>query len=450
MKSALYLLFLVAVCSVLSVCTSKDSEDASQTSAEDKAVVADKQADVLPGRWREHNFRDKHASLTADQKEAIQKLEAIGYVGGSVEAPSFQGVVILDSARAWHGYNLYVSGHSPQAVLMDMQGRILHRWQYPFEAAFPQHRDREKKPDMDFWRKVYLFDNGDILAVHEGLGILKLDKSSRLMWAKPHPAHHDLQVMANGDIFVLTRVAHMVPSVSERYPILEDFISILDADGNEKSRSSILDIFDNSPDEHSWLRAWEIFWAKESNIQLAYNPKDLFHTNSVEVLDGKIADRAPAFRKGNILLSMCHLDMIAVVDSARQQVVWSLSEAFSLQHDPTITSDGHIMLFDNVWRQGKSRVIVLDPASREIVWQYNGSDEQPFYSQTCGTAKRLPNGNTLITESDNGRAFEVTMEGEIVWEFYNPHRAGDKNQYIATLFEMMRLAPDFPMAWTAE
>lgn len=36
-----------------------------------------------------------------------------------------------------------------------------------------------------------------------------------------------------------------------------------------------------------------------------------------------------------------------------------------------------------------------------------------------GGAQRLENGNTLITESDNGRAFEVTRAGEIVWDYYN-------------------------------
>ena len=34
-------------------------------------------------------------------------------------------------------------------------------------------------------------------------------------------------------------------------------------------------------------------------------------------------------------------------------------------------------------------------------------------------AQRLPNGNTLITESDAGRVFEVTEGGDIVWEFVN-------------------------------
>jgi hypothetical protein len=37
-----------------------------------------------------------------------------------------------------------------------------------------------------------------------------------------------------------------------------------------------------------------------------------------------------------------------------------------------------------------------------------------------GNAQCLPNGNTLITESSFGRFFEVTKEGEIVWEYINP------------------------------
>jgi predicted Rdx family selenoprotein len=32
----------------------------------------------------------------------------------------------------------------------------------------------------------------------------------------------------------------------------------------------------------------------------------------------------------------------------------------------------------------------------------------------------LPNGNTLITESTIGRVFEITKNGTIVWEWFNP------------------------------
>ena len=59
----------------------------------------------------------------------------------------------------------------------------------------------------------------------------------------------------------------------------------------------------------------------------------------------------------------------------------------------------------------------------------------------------FPNGNTLVTESDAGRAFEVTPSGEIVWEFLSPWRAGEAGELVATLFEVVRLPPDFDTSW---
>ena len=38
-----------------------------------------------------------------------------------------------------------------------------------------------------------------------------------------------------------------------------------------------------------------------------------------------------------------------------------------------------------------------------------------------GSARRLPNGHTLICEAMRGRIFQVTPNGEIVWEYVNPH-----------------------------
>ena len=107
------------------------------------------------------------------------------------------------------------------------------------------------------------------------------------------------------------------------------------------------------------------------------------------------------------------------------------------------------MLFDNQGRAGrKSRVIRLDPKrNNRITWQYHGP-QQDLYSKTCGASRRLPNGNILITESDNGRALEIAPNKDMVWEFYNPHRAGEEDELIATLFEVTRFAPDY-FSWLA-
>jgi len=107
----------------------------------------------------------------------------------------------------------------------------------------------------------------------------------------------------------------------------------------------------------------------------------------------------------------------------------------------------NLLLFDNTGAGEISRVIEIEPFSQEIVWEYRGTEENGFFSATLGDCQRLRNGNTLITESEAGRAFEITPDLEIVWEYYNPERAGEHGDFIATLFEMVRLPPGFGVGW---
>jgi Arylsulfotransferase (ASST) len=56
-------------------------------------------------------------------------------------------------------------------------------------------------------------------------------------------------------------------------------------------------------------------------------------------------------------------------------------------------------------------------------WSY--SHPEDFYSSFISGAQRLPNGNTLICQGAQGRVFEVTGAGEIVWEYWNPYGESD-------------------------
>ena len=47
------------------------------------------------------------------------------------------------------------------------------------------------------------------------------------------------------------------------------------------------------------------------------------------------------------------------------------------------------------------------------VWSYTDN----FHTQMQGGAFRLPNGNTLITDCDDAHMFEVTSDGNVVWDF---------------------------------
>ncbi len=113
------------------------------------------------------------------------------------------------------------------------------------------------------------------------------------------------------------------------------------------------------------------------------------------------------------------------------------------QHQPEwvpagLPGAGNVLLFNN----GKERpgqeyssidelVLPFDPARGFLcepgkpfgpdrpVWTY--SDPESFYSFFISGCQRLPNGNTFVCSGKQGRLFEVTAQGRIVWEYWNPH-----------------------------
>ena len=83
-------------------------------------------------------------------------------------------------------------------------------------------------------------------------------------------------------------------------------------------------------------------------------------------------------------------------------------------------------------------MVELDPSRKKIVWEYRSDSPQQFFSVSRGSSQRLPNGNTLITESDKGCVFEVTSGGEMVWEFFNPEiKMEDEKR--AAIYRMTRI-----------
>jgi len=90
--------------------------------------------------------------------------------------------------------------------------------------------------------------------------------------------------------------------------------------------------------------------------------------------------------------------------------------------------------FPNTFRD-YSRIIEFDPITLEPVWEWkhpkqgdmdgNGiitAEERKFMAWHVSNVQRLRNGNTLISEACYGRVFEVTREGEIVWEYFSQFR----------------------------
>lgn len=97
----------------------------------------------------------------------------------------------------------------------------------------------------------------------------------------------------------------------------------------------------------------------------------------------------------------------------------------SHQHAPVPLSNGNILAFDNGnFRPGAhvpfSRIVEINTSDNTLVWNYTDEHVSAFFSPYMGNAQPLPNGNVHITDSTSGRLFEVTREGEVVWEYVIP------------------------------
>ena len=464
MTSLRSFLFLCAAGLVLSACgeESPGSENLAAGARSDSANdgSSGELASSTPDKGKWYASRRPSGS-TAEQLSRMSHLESMGYASGTVEDDERSKVITFhDRARAQDGYNFYVSGHAPAAFLVDMDGQEIHRWSCSVDEAWTAgNAPRER----DFWRRARPLPNGDLLAIFENVGLIKLNKDSGVLWTHVGLAHHDLDLDEQGNIYLLERKAKVVDWIHPERPVLDDVIVVINSEGQVKRRVSLLAAIEKSKHRRSFVRqlrqrvttnlAKEEAFRRDNAEKLAANPEgaarldfvgDIFHTNTLQWLDGSHQSTVPSFARGNLLLCIRNLHRVVVLDLEKERVAWTLNGSWRGQHEPTLLDSGNILLFDNSGPGQRglrktSEVLEVDPTNGELLWNYRADEPGQFHSTIAGSCQRLPNGNTLIVESTRGRAFEVTHQGDLAWEFLSPHRAGDQQELIAFLPDLQRL-----------
>jgi hypothetical protein len=368
-------------------------------------------------------------SAREDSRTEVERraLEGLPYASWTDRgADTVSGVVVHDRQRASPGLNLFASLARTSAILMEMDGAIVHRWS----------RDTGKE-----WGHVELLPNGTLLVLSESpFELVALDWDSSILWQSDEHVHHDLDVSESGDIYVLTAATEQVDFGGGPLPIREQPIAILDAQGRFKRRISMSSVLAHVIDEPS-LREFVATGEKiGERYRLAGDFVDLFHVNTLAIVPRTFSD---TFQKGFVLFAARNLNLIGVIDPERESLVWSWgTDELDWPHQPTLLDNGNLLVFDNGFHRSYSRIVELEPSSGDIVWEYQGDPPSSFSSKIMGGVQGLPNGNVLVTESLRGHAFEITRSGELVWEFFNPDVDADKDKR-ATLYRVQRLPLDY-------
>ena len=388
----------------------------------------------VAGQGLFHKYNQKGDS-NADELFALPYL---AYVEDDPN-PDTRGIAFHEKNLSFDGINLFVSSDKESAKLIDMNGNLIHNW-------------TSKGGLGSKWRYAQLDEDGNLYVFIEGSGLVKMDWDSRVIWMTLYSEnplgtgryHHDFEIVENGDILILGAEGRKVNYNSQEVLIRDDIIVTLDSEGVPKNFISFYDVLGGQIPQKNWEVAMsktesvKIFLRKIRNFIRQKSSEhldqfDIFHSNTVEEIKYDIG----VAKKGDILFCIRNLNLIGILDRETEELVWSWGPGvLDRPHNPTVLANGNILVFDNGVQRGYSRVLEIDPSTAEIVWKFEADPREAFFTQTRGGSQRLPNGNTLITESGRGHVFEVTMGGELVWDFWNPDT--HDNDKRATIFRIDR------------
>jgi hypothetical protein len=345
------------------------------------------------------------------------------------------GVTFHDSKASFNGLNYYCSESSRELRFLDMRGNVLHTVEV---------RGSGFRKSVNQCKLAEIADQESLIMLVENQALVKLGFDSKMKWKTPGRFHHDLDVVDENVIFALLRDpvrTHPAFVTRENEIIHDDVVCRLDGEGKCIESVSMADMVENRPRLLEKARRF-LTSAKERSAGEAH-PRDPFHVNSLEVIRKTIEyPGGPTFNEGDLLFCSRFLDSIGVIDPKAGRVKWHWGlGVVEWPHHASMLPNGNILLFDNGSRRESSRILEMSPANGKIVWQYRAEPPGAFFTRSRGGAQKLPNGNVLITDSEHGRAFEITTEGKTVWEFFNPDLRPDKKAR-ATIYRFMRLSPE--------
>ena len=334
----------------------------------------------------------------------------------SVAKTAKRGVTFYDPLKADNGYTLFSGLYGKDMWLIDMEGRILNRWRLPYIPG--AHGILLPNGNLLFAGQLKSVKELGLPREFSGMGgiLVELDWNGNIVWQAEAPyQNHDFHYSENGHILYLA------------WP----------PDGAipEEIAAKVKGGRSGSELKELGGKIWS-----DSVVEIDRNGRTIWNWVAYEHLDPEIDALDPMAnrtvwpyinavwrcRDENILLSARYTSEILKIEYPSGKIIGRYGKGrISRQHDCRELENGNILLFDNGahrcgYESRYSRIVEIDPETDEIVWEYKADPPYTFYSPQCSGSERLPNANTIICEAWHGRIFEVTIDGELVWEYSSP------------------------------
>ena len=314
------------------------------------------------------------------------------------------GLLTHNAELSWGGFTIFGTLRGNTVRLVNIRGEEVHHWDLPGPLG----------------GLAYLLPGGRLLTsvmipsecpltTARGGRIIEMSWDGEILWEYTDDTqHHDFRRLDDGNTIYIgwralpdefaVRIPGGVPGTEVEGKMYEDYFRIISPEGET---------------------VWE--WSTSS-----LDPEKYPIADGIDRGEFGHANTVCPLPDGNFMISFRNLDTMAVLSRTESRLIWEKrDEKWGRQHDPQPVFDGNRILFfangsyDKPKPQ-RSAVIELDAETGDEVWRWEAGIPWNFYSHVMGNVQRLPNGNTLVCESVNGRIFEVHRESmEIVWDFIN-------------------------------
>lgn len=325
----------------------------------------------------------------------------------------------------------FTDGDSHSVKIVDENGDSIQSWDLDWEELWP---DSTHLPGPILAREqkhlhgIELADNGDIVFNFTELAMLRVNACGDVVWRLAERAHHSVDMDSKGNFWVPGVITHT--EVSPKYPAyepnFEEFTALyVSSDGQVLKNISLNDLL--------------IANGKQGLLNLAsldeFTPivsGDTIHLNDLEVFPDTMPEGI--FKHGDVLVTLRNINTIFVFDPETLKIRYINTGVVQRPHDADFIDGDTISIYDNNNFQTEwfdnisgvrgagdqaSKIVTLSAKTGSIIETFDVGEAGPFFTDLMGNHQRLDNGNLLVAESRAGRLFEVTSDGQLVWEYFN-------------------------------
>ncbi|TNE49231.1 MAG: T9SS type A sorting domain-containing protein [Bacteroidetes bacterium] len=394
------------------------------------------------------------------------------------------GLLSYHPARAFNGYNLIYPHSQPNVYLFDNCGEIVHVWTdtvgyVPGNTAYllpDGNLVKTKRPAAVAGNPIWAGGGGAIIEIR--------DWDNNLLWQfEQNDAvarlHHDIEVLPSGNILAIMWEAKTVQecidagrdsslltdevlwpdAIIEIEPytgnivwkwhvwdhLVQDFDATKANYGVVADHPELIDFnYDTTNGDADWLHSNALDYHPGNDMIMMSVPtfSELWvidHSTTTAQAAGHVGGFGG--RGGDLLFRWGNPAAYRAGTAADQKLFYQHDTNWALDFlDFTHPHYGKIAVFNNRVGADYSAANLINPPFDMYTWSFpmqngaflpadydltiNHPDPQRIYSTGLSSIQVLPNGNFLICAGRWGYSFEITPDGDIVWEYITPLSSG--------------------------